>query len=49
MEHVNLHDLDNRFSHALYVSVLTYNINIMVFQFRDGSDHIGFRPDFACL
>jgi len=25
--------------HALYISVPSYNINIMVFQFYDGSDH----------
>ena len=29
------HDAENRFSHALYVSVLLYNIIIIVFQFCD--------------
>ena len=29
------HDAENHFSHALYVSVLLYNIIIIVFQFCD--------------
>jgi hypothetical protein len=43
-----LSDPENHFSHDLYVSVLLYNIIIMVFQFCEGAGQSAFQePRFS--